>query len=115
MSTTISTFVRSGVMALGLLTGVGGPAMTAPLGPIDRPASAAEPNLPIELVRDGNAAIMWPRVRGGAWSGGVRPWVGGNWNGHRAWRGVGNWRGRYWSGGHGHYGHDYDDDLGVVL
>ncbi len=33
-----STFARTGVIALGVLTGFGGMAMTAPLGPIDRPA-----------------------------------------------------------------------------
>jgi hypothetical protein len=137
MFTAASTFARAGVIALGVLTGFGGIAMTAPLGPIDRPAPSVGSSLPIEPVAQGEfrggSHPVWPRFGGrgggggGAWRGGGRSFRGGNWNGNRAWRGNGNWRGnrnwrnngnwkRNWRGGHGHY-HDYDDDddFGVFL
>ena len=135
-----STFARTGVIALGVLTGFGGMAITAPLGPIDRPALPVNSNLPIELAqgefRGGTNPILH-RFRGNvprggvnrAWRGGRnwdgnRAWRGGrNWNGNRAWRGNsnwrrngnwrgnGNWKGRNWKG-RGHYRNyrDYDDD-----
>jgi len=119
MFTPASTLTRSGVIALGVLTGFGGTAMAAPLGPIQISAPAAGSNFPIEAVRDRGGQMIWPRRGGGgAWGGGGRTFRGGNWNGNRAWRGNGNWNGRHWKGGHGHYGHhhDYDDDdFGVVI
>src|SRR5262245_34717158 len=138
MFTIASNCRRAGIAALGMLTGIGGTAMTAPLGPIDRPIPAAGSSLPIELVQGGwrgglpraGGPIIWPRMGGGgAWSGGPRAWGGGawhggNWNGVRPWRGNGNWyrngnwRGRPWYGGHGYYGHYNnccDDNIGVFL
>jgi BA14K-like protein len=121
MFTVTSNFGRAGVVALGVLAGFGGTAMTAPLGPIDRPIPATGSNLPIELAqggwrggspRAGHGPMIWPRYGGGG------GWRGGMWNGNRAWRGNGNWRGRYWNGGHGHYGHYnnyFDDNVGVFL
>ena len=114
-----STFARTGVIALGVLTAFGGMAMTAPLGRIDRPALPMSANLPIELAQGDHIIRRLPRggVRGGV----NRGWRGGgNWNGNRAWRGNGNWRGnRGWKGRHWNYGnrhyHDYDDDnVGIV-
>ena len=114
-----STFARTGVIALGVLTAFGGMAMTAPLGRIDRPALPMSANLPIELAQGDHIIRRLPRggVRGGV----NRGWRGGgNWNGNRAWRGSGNWRGnRGWKGRHWNYGnrhyHDYDDDnVGIV-
>jgi BA14K-like protein len=120
MFTAASTFARAGVIALGVLTGFGGTAMTAPLGPIDISAPAARSNFPIEPVR---ARVL--RRGGGAWRGGGPGWRGRNWDGNRAWRGNRNWRGngnwnkgRSWNGGRGYYKryHDYDDDdFGIVL
>jgi hypothetical protein len=47
MFTVASTFARNGVIALGVLTGFGGMAMSAPLGPIDRSALPVSSTLPI--------------------------------------------------------------------
>jgi hypothetical protein len=126
-----SNFGRTcvGVIALGVLTGFAGTAMTAPLGPIDRPIPPAGSNLPVELAqggwrgglpRAGPGPMIWPRYGGGAWNGGAGAWRGGNWNGNRPWRGGnwnGNWRGRPWYGGPGYYGryNNYDDNIGVFL
>ena len=82
-----STFARTGVIALGVLTGFGGMAMTAPLGPIDRPALPESANLPIELAQGDSHHQRIFRDRGDASRGGVnrrarRP----DWDGNRAWR-----------------------------
>jgi hypothetical protein len=50
MFTLASTFARTGVIALGILTAFSGVAMTAPLAPIDKPAVARGSSLPIELA-----------------------------------------------------------------
>ena len=125
-----SALSRAGVVALGVLTGFGGTAMAAPLGPIEISAPSANADFPLEAVRDRGGQMIWPRGGGRAWSGGGRSFRSGNWNGHRmwrgggswngnhAWRGNGNWNGRHWNGGHGHYRHYHnydDDDFGVVL
>jgi BA14K-like protein len=118
MFTVASNFGRAGICALGVLTGFGGTAITAPIGPIDRPIPAAGSNLPIELAQGGyrgglpraRGPVIWPRHGGGAWNGRGGAWRGGNWNR--------NWRGRPWYGGHGHYGHYhnyYDDNIGIFL
>ena len=112
MFTRASTLSRAGVVALSVLTGFGGVAMTAPLGPLATSSPTAGSNVPLEAVRDRGGQMIWPRRGGG------RAWRGGNWNGNRAWRGNGTWNGRHWKGGRGHYRHyhDYDDDdFGVVL
>src|SRR5262245_57827258 len=86
-----SNFGRASVVTRGVLAGFGGTAMTAPLGPIDRPIPAADSNLPIELAQGGyrggtprgrNERIILPRMGGGGgWSGGRRGWGGGAWHG----------------------------------
>jgi hypothetical protein len=113
MFTLTSKSARTGIIALGMITGLGWPAMTAPLGRVEITAARVSSNLPVELASD---RTLW-RVPGGR----AMRSGGGNWNGNRAWRGNGNWRGnrnwkkgRHWKNGHRHY-RDYDDDSGIVL
>jgi hypothetical protein len=111
MFTFTSNFARIGALALGMVTCLGSPAMTAPLGRIVVAAPPASSNLPVELASD---RTLWRVPHGGAWRG------GGNWNGNHGWRGNGNWGGnRHWHGGHWNHGHDhyhnYYDNSGIVL
>ena len=134
-----STFARTGVIALGVLTGFGGMAITAPLGPIDRPALPVSSNLPVELAqgefRGGTNPILRPVSRRRTARGGVnRAWRGGTELGRQScvarWQKLerqpcvagqqqlasqrqlareGNWKGRNWKG-RGHYRNYHDYD-----
>jgi hypothetical protein len=105
MFTLTSKFARTGVIALGTITCLGWPAMTAPLGRVKITAARVTSNLPVELASD---RTLW-RVPGGR----AMRSGGGNWN--RNWSGNRDWKGRHWKNGHRRY-YDYDDDnSGIVL
>jgi hypothetical protein len=116
------TTIRSGMLALGVVSGLSAPSMAGPIQP-DVPLPAAAAAREIVPVRDGWAGgnnNVWMRGRNfsGARNWNRRNWNGGNWNrgnwNRRNWnRGNwnrGNWNGgRRWYGG-GYYGRYYDDD-----
>jgi hypothetical protein len=110
------TTIRSGMLALGLGSGLSAPSMAGPIQPdvpLPTPAAAAE----IVPVRDGWAGGNDVWMRGRNFSG-ARNWNGGNWNGGRNWN-RGNWNGgRRWHGGGyygGYYGGGYYDPGAAAL
>ena len=117
------TAVRSGTMALGLVSGLSAPSMAGPIQPavpLPSPATAAQ----IVPVRDGWAGGNDVWMRGRNFSG-ARNWNRGNWNGRNWNRGNwnrGNWNGgrhwRYNRGGYyggGYYGGYYDNGAAALL
>ncbi len=126
MITALSTYARAGALALGVLTGLSGGVVAAPIGLIDRPqppsAATAVPIVPVaegELRGrfGGQAAVndYWRRgsreFRGNrewrgnrGWRGDRREWRRGN----REWRGDRGWREsrRDWRRGNREWRHD---------
>lgn len=116
MNSLFSSSVKSGLIALGILSGITAPSAAGPILQPDLsiPTSTAAPT--ITPVRDswagGNDRQLynenWRWRRSGHWNGN-RHWNGGNWNG-------GNWNGGNWNGGgnwrwrHRHYHDRYYDD-----
>ncbi|MEI9414120.1 BA14K family protein [Mesorhizobium sp. Cs1321R2N1] len=131
MNSLFSSTVKSGLIALGIVSGITAPSAAGPIlqPDVSIPASTAAPT--VTPVREGWAGgnnnggdWRWRRNwNGGHWNG------GGNWSG-RHWHGGGNWSGRHWNGGgnwsrgddwrwrHGrrHYrGGYYDDGAAAIL
>jgi hypothetical protein len=121
MFTAVSTFARSGVIALGVLVGVPGGAISAPIGPFDKPQAPRlgrvlplhlvaqgefrGGNNPVWLRRGGGEGRAWRgggewRRGGGEWRRGGGEWRrgGGEWRRGGEWRGKGGWKGRHWRG-----------------
>ena len=110
MLSRLTSFMRSGVIALAALATVPASAPAAPLGPSIMPA-VADNTLKPTLVQDGGyqgngrsgGPGYWPRA-GRGWNGnGNWNGRGGNWNGGRNWNG--NWRGHGRHYRRGYYGH----------
>ena len=122
MLSRLTSFMRSGVIALAALATVPASAPAAPLGPSIMPA-VADSTLNPTLVQDGGyrgngrsgGPGYWPRA-GRGWNGGGN-WGGrgGNWNGGRNWNG--NWRGhgRHYRRGYYGHGHNYYGNSGIYL
>ena len=112
MSSLFSSAVKSGLIALGILSGITAPSAAGPILQPDLsiPTSTAAPT--ITPVRDswagGNDRQFyndnWRWRRSGHWSGN-RHWNGGNWNGGNNWR----WRHRHYHGGY------YDDGASAAI
>ncbi|MBZ9743302.1 MULTISPECIES: BA14K family protein [unclassified Mesorhizobium] len=124
MNSLFSSTIKSGLVALGIVSGITAPSAAGPIlqPDVSIPASTAAPT--ITPVRDSwaggnNNGGDWRWRRSGNWNG--RHWNGGdNWNGRRHWNGGGNWsRGDDWRWRHGrhHYrgGRYYDDGAAAVL
>ncbi|MBS3647788.1 BA14K family protein [Pseudaminobacter sp. 19-2017] len=118
MFTAVSTYARSGVFALGVLLGVPGGAISAPLGSLDKTQPPQlGPALPLHLVaqgefRGGNNPVWLRRGgrTGGSWNG------NGRWNRGGNWRHSGRWNGKHGHGGHGHGGYWNDwDNVGIGI
>jgi len=128
MKPLFSTTLRSGMLALGLVSGLSAPSMAGPIlqPDVSLPTAPAAPE--IVPVREGWAGgnDIWMRGRnfsgarnwnrgnwnrgnwhGGNWNGGN--WNRGNWNNGRYWRYN---RGRYYGGGY--YGGGYYNDSGAA-
>jgi hypothetical protein len=120
MKSLLSYTMKSGLIALGIVSGITAPSHAAPiqLPVMSIPASTEAPT--IMPVRD-NWAGGNNRVFNDEWRlrrhEGRRHWSGGNWNG-------GNWNGGNWNGGddwrwrhhHRHYrGRYYDDGAGAAI
>ena len=108
MNSLFSYTAKSGLIALGIISGITAPSAAGPIMQPDLsvPASTAAPM----AVRDGWA---------GGNNGGNRWRRSGNWNGHH-WNGGGrNWNGgRHWNRGGRHYyrgGRYYDDGAGAAI
>ena len=112
MNSLFSSTVKSGLIALGLVSGVTAPSAAGPiLQPnLSIPSSTAAPT--ITPVRDD-------------WAGGNDRWIGNDWRWRRHngnWNG-GNWNGGNWNGGDNwrwrhhrhHHGHDFDTGAAAVL
>ncbi|MBZ9684006.1 BA14K family protein [Mesorhizobium sp. B2-5-9] len=122
MNALFSSTVKSGLIALGIVSGITAPSAAAPIlqPDVSIPASTAAPTvIPVrEGWAGGNNGGDWRWRRSGNWNG--RHWNGGgNWSG-RHWNGGGNWnRGDNWRWRHGrhHYrgGRYYDDGAAAVL
>jgi BA14K-like protein len=110
------TTIRSGMLALGLVSGLSAPSVAGPIQP-DVPLPTAVGAREIVPVRDGWAGGNDVWMRGRNFSG-PRNWNRGNWNGGRNWR---HNRGRYYGGGYyggGYYGRNYggyDDGAAALL
>lgn len=117
MKPLFSTTFRSGMLALGLVSGLSAPSMAGPIfqPDVSLPTAVAVPEIvPVRddwaggndrwrLNRNFSGARNWNR---GHWNG-ERHWNGGNWNGGRHWNG-GNWHGgRHWNGGRHWHGGGY--------
>lgn len=109
MTSLFSSTVRSGLLALGVISGLSAPSMAGPIiqPNVPLPANAAPEIIP---VRDGwaggnnNGAWQWRHNNGRHWNG------GGNWNSRRHWRGHGRYYGGRYYGGGGYY-----DDGGAAI
>ena len=115
MLSRLSSFMRSGVIALAALASVPAAAPAAPFGPSITPAVADNPMTPT-LVGGGyrgNGRSGGP----GYWRrGGGRGWNGnGNWGGHGNWNRGGNWHGRHYRHGYGHGRNYYHGGSGIYL
>ena len=113
MNSLFSSTVKSGLIALGILSGVTAPSTAGPIMQPDLsiPASTAAPT----AVRDGwaggnNNGGNWRWRRSGNWNGGHGHWNGGGGN----WNDGDNWR---WRHGRHHYrgGRYYDDGAAALL
>ncbi|MBZ9797965.1 BA14K family protein [Mesorhizobium sp. ES1-4] len=110
MSSLFSSTIKSGLIALGIVSGITAPSAAGPILQPDLsiPASTAAPT--VTPVRDswagGNNNSNWRWRRSG------------NWNSHH-WNGGGHWNGgRHWNhGGWRHYrgGRYYDDGAGAAI
>ncbi|TPM92126.1 BA14K family protein [Mesorhizobium sp. B2-1-3A] len=122
MNSLFSSTIKSGLIALGIVSGITAPSAAGPiLQPnLSLPTSTAAPT--VTPVRDSWAGGNnnnrgfnndWRWRRSGHWNGNR------NWNGNRHWNGGGNWnRGDDWRWRHGrrHYhGGYYDDGAAAVL
>jgi hypothetical protein len=100
MSSRVSSFARSGLVALAALAMLPAAATAAPLGPTFDPAVAsgsADKVIPVaqgEGRGGGPGYRFWPRVGRGNWNGGG--WHGGGWRRGGCWD-CGGWR-RGWGG-----------------
>ena len=119
MFSTVSSFVRPGVVTLAALVSLQATALAAPFRPIIDPAvteSSANKPMLVEMGegRDhGPGYRIWPRHHGGGWDGGGRH-GGGRWNGDRHWNG--GWGGHHgWHGGHDNWGPAFALGLGLGL
>ncbi|RWC29465.1 MAG: BA14K family protein [Mesorhizobium sp.] len=122
MNSLFSSTVKSGLIALGIFSGITAPSAAGPiLQPnLSIPTSTAAPT--VTPVRDswagGNDRQFnndWRWRRSGNWNGGRRHWNGDpNWNGGGNWNGGDNWR---WRHGRHHYrgGRYYDDGAGAAI
>ncbi|RUW48620.1 MULTISPECIES: BA14K family protein [unclassified Mesorhizobium] len=124
MNALFSSTVKSGLIALGIVSGVTAPSAAGPIlqPDVSIPASTAAPT--VTPVREGWAGGNnrsfnndWRWRRSGNWNG--RHWNGGgNWSG-RHWNGGGNWnRGDDWRWRHGrryYHGGYYDDGAAAIL
>ncbi|RWC55482.1 BA14K family protein [Mesorhizobium sp.] len=117
MNSLFSSTVKSGLIALGIFSGITAPSAAGPiLQPnLSIPTSTAAPT--VTPVRDswagGNDRQFnndWRWRRSGNWNGGRRHWNGdGNWNG-------GNWnRGDDWRWRRHHHRRHYDDGAAAIL
>ncbi|MBZ9773369.1 BA14K family protein [Mesorhizobium sp. CO1-1-8] len=118
MNSLFSSTVKSGLIALGILSGITAPSAAGPIMQPDMsiPTSTAAPN--VTPVRDswagGNNRQFnndnWRWRRSGNWNGGRRHWNGGggNWNGGDDWR---------WRHHRHHYrgGRYYDDGASAAI
>ncbi|UVK45977.1 BA14K family protein [Mesorhizobium sp. AR07] len=116
MNSLFSSTVKSGLIALGILSGVTAPSAAGPMMQPDLsiPTSTAAPT--VTPVRDSWAGGNDRQFNGDNW----RWRRSGNWNGGRHWNGGGNWNGgRHWDrGGWRHHyrgGGYYDDGAAAVL
>ncbi|TIL95732.1 MAG: BA14K family protein [Mesorhizobium sp.] len=124
------TTIRSGMLTLGLVSGLSAPSMAGPIQP-DVPlptAAAAREIVPVRESWAGGNNNVWMRGRNFSRNWNRGNWNRGNWNGGRHWRrnwnGGRHWRhnrGRYYGGsnygryyGGGYYGRYYDDDDGAA-
>jgi len=112
MNSLFSSTVKSGLIALGILSGVTAPSTAGPIMQPDLsiPASTAAPT----AVRDGwaggnNNGGNWRWRRSGNWNGGHGHWNGGGGN----WNDGDNWRWRH--GRHHYHGGGYYDDGAAAL
>lgn len=122
MNSLFSSTVKSGLIALGILSGVTAPSAAGPMmqPDVSIPASTAAPMVVREGWAGGNNGGNWRWRRSGNWNGN---WNGGNghWNGgHGHWNGGGgnwnngdNWRWRH--GRHHYHGGGYYDDGAAAL
>ena len=108
MTSLISSTVRSGLLALGVISGLSAPAMAGPMIQPNAPLPAATAAPEVVPVRD-------------SWAGGNN---NGNWqfrrnNGRHNWHGGGNGNGgRHWRHNGGRYyggGGYYDDGAGAAI
>jgi hypothetical protein len=119
MNSLFSSTVKSGLIALGILSGITAPSAAGPIMQPDLsiPTSTAAPN--VTPVRDSWAGgnnnrqfnnDNWRWRRSGNWDGGRRHWHGGGGN----WNGGDNWR---WRHGRHHYrgGRYYDDGASAAI
>jgi hypothetical protein len=126
MNSLFSSSVKSGLIALGILSGITAPSAAGPILQPDLsiPTSTAAAITPVRDEWAGgndrqfnNDNWRWRRHDGRRWN--RDNWNGGNWNGGN-WNG-GNWNGGNWNGGdnwrwrHRHYhGGYYDDGAGAA-
>ncbi|QKD03258.1 BA14K family protein [Mesorhizobium loti] len=110
MNSLFSSTIKSGLIALGIVSGITAPSAAGPIMQpnLSIPTSTAAPT--VTDVRD-----SWA---GGNNNGGNFRWRrSGNWSGHH-WNGGGRWNGdRHWNrGGWRHRGGGYyDDDAGAAI
>jgi hypothetical protein len=106
MNSLFSYSVKSGLIALGVLSGITAPSAAGPiLQPnLSIPASPATPTEVRDSWAGGNGNRNFRFRRSGNWNG--QHWNGGgHWNGDRHWR-RGGWR---------HGGRYYDDGAGAAI
>ena len=112
MNSLFSSTVKSGLIALGILSGVTAPSAAGPMmqPDVSIPASTAAPMVVREGWAGGNNGGNWRWRRSGNWNGSRRHWNGGGGN----WNGGDNWR---WRHGRHHYrgGRYYDDGASAAI
>lgn len=109
MNSLFSSTVKSGLIALGIVSGITAPSAAGPILQPDLsiPASTAAPT--VTPVRDSWAGGNNRSPSNNDW----RWRRSGQWNGNRHWNGGDDWR---WRHGRRHYhGRNYDDGAAAIL
>ncbi|PBB69015.1 BA14K family protein [Mesorhizobium sp. WSM4312] len=114
MNSLFSSTVKSGLVALGVISGITAPSAAGPIMQPDLslPTSTAAPT--VTPVRDEWAGGNDRQFNNDNW----RWRRSGNWNGGRHWSGGGNWNGGdnwRWRHGRRHYHGGYDDGAAAIL
>ncbi|BCG79831.1 BA14K family protein [Mesorhizobium sp. 113-3-3] len=109
MNSLFSSTVKSGLVALGIISGITAPSAA---GPFMQPDLALPTNTAVTPVRDGWAGGNNRPVYNDDW----RWRRSGNWNGRRHWNGDGNWNGGDdWRWRRHHHRRYYDDGAGAAI